>query len=246
MSRVQPLRARTYLGDNSVAIVEHLCSYLSAVAGVEVVVAGDSPGTSPDASDQADDFDLVWACGLLTSELMAARSLDAEIVAVPVFTGESKPVYHSVVVAHPRSGFTSLAEASAGRLAVNEEESWSGHHGLLVHMQRLGVAKFADIVWSGSHRDSALVVLAGDADVAAIDNTVWQHLVLEHPDLAHLQVIDRTTDWPAPPFTVHRSIEPATRARLIEYLTRVGPGDVDGLERIDPATAEAYSHMHRL
>ena len=85
------LRARTYLGDNTAAILDAICSHLNSITGIELSADPLRPGSSPDATEHAGEFDLVWACGLLTSELIASGSLDADIVAAPVFAG-TKPL----------------------------------------------------------------------------------------------------------------------------------------------------------
>jgi len=241
-----PLIARSYLGDNTSPILSDLCAHLTSSADVELRVGPDTPGSSPDAAAHAHEFDLIWACGLMSIELMAAGNLDSDIVAAPVFAGEQGPVYHSVLVTRPETGFRTLAEATVGCLAVNEEESWSGHHVLLTQMAQLGLDEFANVMFSGSHKKSSEAVLAGEADVAAIDHTVWADLLTSNPALAALRVIDRTADWPAPPFSVRRSLDPDARARLIASLTAIGPGDIDGLDRIEPAHSETYATMRRL
>jgi ABC-type phosphate/phosphonate transport system substrate-binding protein len=241
----QPLRARTYLGDNTAAILDALCSHLGSITGIELRADPGRPGSSPDATEHAGEFDLVWACGLLTSELIASGSLEADIVAAPVFAGQREAVYHSVVISRADSGFNSLADSLSGRLAINEEESWSGHHGLLEHVIQQGLGSFKRVLRSGSHRESARAVVAGSADAAAIDHTVWEHLLQSDDEFSGIEVIDRTLDWPAPPFSIRSSIDPDIRARLINSLTSVGPGDIEGLERIDRASASTYTTMGR-
>ncbi len=37
-----------------------------------------------------------------------------------------------------------------------------------------------------------------------------------------------------------------SRSRLVEHLTAIRPGDVDGPERLDPASAATYATMGRM
>ena len=53
-------------------------------------------------------------------------------------------------------------------------------------------------------------------------------------------VIDRTRDWPAPPFAVHRRVAAETRRLLIDALTGATPGDVEGLTGISAAARSDY------
>lgn len=235
--------ASCYLGDNAVEILDRLVSHIRGVSGTELEFDRTAL-SSPEAANETRTAGLVWACGLLTVEMIRADTLDAEIVAAPVFLGQNEPVYHSVIVARPGSGYGRLGDAVGGRLAVNEQESWSGHHGLVDHLGRIGLAidSFAGPVHTGSHLNSVRAVIDNDADVAAIDHTIWEYLVARG-EADDLVVVERTRDWPAPPFSLGRSLGPESRNKLRDALLSVGPGDVDGLARIVPASREDYDFM---
>ena len=74
------LRAATFLGPNTVPILAELTQRLRD-ADLDIELTGDEPGSSGDATERARDADLVWACGCLTVELVAAGNLHASIVA---------------------------------------------------------------------------------------------------------------------------------------------------------------------
>lgn len=237
------LTAVTFLGDNTRPILEALCARVTATTGVEIVIVPGTPGSSKDAVRSADDADLIWACGFLTANMIDAGGLDGKIVAAPVFTGEDGPTYHSVLVAREDPEPTDLAHFR-GTVAVNEDESWSGHHALGHHFDVIGLEGPVAGVWtSGSHRGSVEAVAAGQADLAAIDHTVWEHLTETTALTAGLAVIDRTRDWPAPPFTIHQRVDPVTRRRLVDALTGITAGDVVGLTGIVAVTRPDYDVM---
>lgn len=243
----ETLKSASYLGDNTVALFAALCAHLSSLTGLTLEFDASAARSSPDAAREggAASADLVWACGLLTGDLIDAGRLDAEIVAAPVFVGQTEPVYHSVIVCRQNFGAGSLADAAGGRLAINERESWSGHHGLVAHLRGIGTSidTFSEIVHTGSHRNSVAAIRAGDADVAAIDNTVWDHLVATTDHTVGLTVIEHTADWPAPPFSLRRDLETETRNKLRNALVSVAPGDIDGLFAIVPASRNDYRSM---
>ncbi len=227
------LTAATYLGENTVPILAAIAERLGA--GFDP----DRPRSSADARrdcSTAGGPDLMWACGRLTAQLVAEGVLDGDVVAAPVFAGQQAAVYHSVLLARP-GGPASLAAAAGARLAVNEAESWSGHHALLAHLAGLGLSidQFSTVEWTGSHRASVAAVAEGRADMAAIDHTVWEHLGRS----VELVVIDRTRDWPAPPFTLRRGASSAARDRLLA----IGPGDVAGLDGIEPVDIGHYQRL---
>lgn len=231
----------TFLGDNTQPILRALTAHVATTTGVDVKVVPTPPGSSQHAARSARGADLTWACGLLTVEMIDAGDLEADIVAAPVFAGEDGPTYHSVLIA--RTELTDLVHFR-GTVAVNERESWSGHHALGHHLDAIGSEHaVAGVRVTGSHRGSVEAVAGGDADLAAIDHTVWQHLAETTSVTAGLTVIDRTRDWPAPPFAIHRRVAAETRRRLIDALTATTLGDVEGLTGIVAAARSDYREM---
>ena len=232
------LRAVTLLGENTVPILADLCRHLTATTGIEIEPDPRPPPASVDAADRAAGADLIWGCGSLMCDLVDSGRLDAEIVAAPVFEGETGPVYHSVIVAADPS-IRSVDDARGSRLAINEPESWSGHLALVRHLASLDrdVSMFVDIVKTGSHRSSIDAVAAGEADVASIDHTVWEHL----GQGGRVRAVERTQDWPAPPFAFHERVGPSERGALIAALTVLRPAM--GLDRVALVSRSSYSVM---
>ncbi len=236
------LTAVTLLGDNTVPILGSLCRHLSADRGL-AIHPRPGPVSSADAVAAAADADLVWGCGYLTCDLIDRGRLAADVVAAPVFDGEDSAVYRSVVVtADPSIG--SLLDAGGATLAVNETVSWSGHHALVAHLASLGadLTLFGSIVETGAHRASLTAVARGDAGVAAIDHTVWEH-ARTAPDLAAVRVVECTRDWPAPPFAVRRGLDGAVRRDLAAALASIPAGAVTGLAGSVAASRSAYDEM---
>ena len=240
MGVARPLKAATYLGENTVPILRGLIEHLSGIARIEAVVDPGAPGTSAEAGAHAAGMDVVWMCGYLTMSLLSAGKISHDIVAAPVFPGHGEPVYHSVIVA-PQS----LADALATRLATNEPESWSGHHGLRAHVTAAFPGEwFADEQYTGSHRRSIEAVAERTCDVAAIDVTVWNYLAGTNPAaVADLRVIDRTIDWPAPPISLRSGLDPGLRAKIEPVLHTVKPGDIASLDCIVPTGPRPYQAM---
>ncbi len=228
------LTAATYLGDNTVPILDGLVAALRS-AGIDIAVDESAGRDSLDGRAHAADVDLVWMCGSLSMVLLDEGVLDHGIVAAPVFSGEQGAVYRSAIIART-DGPGTIDEALGGSIGVNEPESWSGHHGLRRH---LGDRWFPDEVPPGSHRGSIDAVAAGACDAAGIDVTVWRHVVATEPAaVADLQVIDLTDDWPAPPlmFRLGSGLGSVAITALLE-------AKVAGLERVVPAMAASYEEL---
>ena len=238
------LRAATYLGDNTLPIMGDLVRYLSEATGTGVVVDRTAGRSTAAARREAPDLDLVWMCGYVTESLISTGRMSHAIVAAPVFAGHGGPVYHSVIVART-DGPPSLRAALDARLAVNEVESWSGFLGLKVHVERrLPGSWFADQTVTGSHRASIRTVAGRECDLASIDVTIWDHVVETEPEaVADLRIIDRTVDWPAPPFSLAAHLDLERRNKLRAALLAIGPSDIPSLDGIAPVTSDLYREV---
>ena len=221
--------------------MDDLVRHLSGVTGIEVVVDPGAGRSTDAARRRAPSLDLVWMCGYLTASLISTGRMSHEIVATPVFGGYGEPVYHSVVITRA-DGPPSLRAALDTRLAVNEFESWSGFHGLKAHVERSFPGTwFADEMVTGSHRASIQAVADQACDVAAIDVTIWEHVAATEPEAAvSLRVVDRTADWPAPPFSLAAHLELEWRDIIIAALLAIGPTDIPSLDGIAPANSDLY------
>lgn len=239
-----PLRAATYLGDNTRSIMRDLVAYLSEATGIEVVIDPSAGRTTAEALCHAPTLDLVWMCGYPTVSLISAGRTSHEIVAAPVFAGHGGPVYHSVIVTRT-DGPPSLGAALDTRLAVNELESWSGFLGLKDHVERSFPGRwFADQTVTGSHRASLGALIDRACDVASVDVTIWDHALVETPEAtAELRVIDRTVDWPAPPFSLSSRLETGTRNSLREALHALAPAHIASLDGVVPAGPDLYEDV---
>jgi ABC-type phosphate/phosphonate transport system substrate-binding protein len=85
-------------------------------------------------------------------------------------------------------------------------------------------------------------VLDEAADTAGIDDTIWTDLAASDRRLDALAVIDRTRAWPAPPFSVARSLDPVIREALTAVLPTLRP---EGLGGIRPARDADYDPIRR-
>ena len=233
------LRFEAYLGPAVDRMASALVDGMREL-GFEVDFDSRAPDSVRRRQLQSGSADVVWACGLLTIELMHAGTWDAEIVAAPVFAGQSAPVYHSMLIAAP--GWDD--DLASARIAVNQLDSWSGFRALELHIDPTGERRLQPSVVTGSHQASIDALRAGAADVAAIDHVVWSHWSGHHPG-SDLVVLGRTRDWPSPPISVASRVL-TDRLRRALLTARSGPdAQRVGLVRIEPATAEVYELMRR-
>lgn len=218
MSGRRPLRLATLLGPNTIDDLHRLGAHLTGRGLPAVIVEVDVDATVgvSDALTES-GIDVLWACGLLTAELVTdGTALD--VVAAPVFRGETAAVYRSIIVT--RAGDSPPVR----RLAVNELGSWSGYRALFHDAtvrddNRWHPDRMDEIVVTGSHVASASAVVAGRADVAAIDHSVWNWLTAMDPDAVRdLVASDRTVDCPAPPLSIGSAVPAGDRGELIDAI----------------------------
>jgi hypothetical protein len=109
-------------------------------------------------------------------------------------------VYDSVIVAAAGWGGADLSDLAGATLAINERDSWSGHHALRAHLLRRGLGQplFGRMVVTGSHEASIDALIRGEADCASIDETVWDARVARDPRAAMLRPLDRNRSESGP------------------------------------------------
>ncbi len=197
------MRATTLLAGNTAEPLSGICAQLTD-AGVPTFFDRDEPFDSRLAAVRSGEVDVVWACGLLTAELIDEDAL-LDPIGIPELVGLDEGRYHSMIVARDGLG---EAEGRRGRLAVNEYGSWSGWHAYRVHRHRAGgsVDEHRSIVLTGGHEASLAAMRSGVADVASIDSSVWATA-----DKTALHVVEETARWPAPPVSVRSDIADEVR-----------------------------------
>lgn len=135
------------------------------------------------------DLLVTQACGL---DLFLSEA-PIEPIAAPVFDLDCDAgMYFSYIVGNIN-----------GRVAaVNSLSSRSGWSALLTKCtpQR--------VVVTGSHRASLAALRSGTADVAAIDAVTWSIIKRDSPaEISGLEIADRSSDAPSPPYVVRRGVD---------------------------------------
>lgn len=106
----------------------------------------------------------------------------------------SAPVYYSQLFVHHKSPYRVFSDLSGARFAYNDDSSLSGYYCLLFYLQSAAAATaaatsslptppspllpyFSFQISTGSHYNSILAVLSGQADVLCLDCVVYQRLL---------------------------------------------------------------------
>jgi ABC-type phosphate/phosphonate transport system substrate-binding protein len=182
------------------------------------------------------DLLLSQACGY---DVRIAYAQDLQLVATPRYRapGCEGPLSSSFVVVREDAPYGSLVELRGCRCAINTPTSHSGMNILrsLVAPLHENGRFFASVRVSGAHTASLRRIVAGDADVAAIDCVTYELLRRHRPGaLAGTRILASTEAVAAPPFVARAELGPDGVGRLRAALA-------DALE--DPLAGEAREAM---
>lgn len=211
------------LGENTYPICASLADYLSAQTGIQVNFDQTTPWLAASEQLATGQIQMGWICGLLYT-LQQDRQARYQVLAKPIFAGQHEPLYFSYLVVHQDSGIQTLTDLANKRLVINDPDSYSGHHAVWAYWAKLAnPPQFASMSISGSHSHSLRMLAAGEADVAAIDCTVFDYwLQSSKPEmqavLKQLRSIARINPAPTPPLVMHQSVAFETTQRIQKAL----------------------------
>lgn len=186
----------------------------------------------PDTLDRGRPVQEIWRdpkllfgqiCGF---PLISDQTLDLRVLALPVYdvAGCYGDTHCSFVVARSNDGDSNLAEYRGRRAAINSADSNSGMNLFRAEIARIsgGAPFFGSVLKTGSHRDSIRVIVAGEADLAAVDVVTYAALERFEPELTvPLRILIRTHYSPTLPFVTGRATDPQTVAALQSALREV-------------------------
>ena len=183
-------------------------------------------------------------CGL---PYVTGRCGNAVVIARPSYAvpGAGDGLYSSALICRQSEG-ESITDFRGRRAAINEYGSQSGCHALA---DAAGADQFfGSVVLSGSHRNSAVMVAAQRADIAALDAVAWALFQQIEPDAsARLQVIGWSRQVPALPFiTAEKN---AQHAPALVAALSAGCKAVQGTGipvSVVPATGEDYGPIRAM
>ncbi len=190
--------------------------------------------------------DQAWSHpGLLFAQIctrpLALHHVGLRVLAHPAYRGATAPGLHrSRIVVRADDPATTLADLRGRRAAINDAGSNTGMALLRDAVGETGF--FDDVIATGSHRDSARAVAAGQADVAALDEVSAAGFERFEPgSLAALRTIAWSAPVATPAFVAGQGVPIAEVAalRIALEAAMVDPGladvrDVLGIEALVP------------
>ncbi len=149
------------------------------------------------------DKDMVFSqtCGLPFASVLAGR---VQLVGTPDYGIKLARAgwYNSVIIARKNDPRDDITDMRGATFAFNSMGSQSGLIAMLDFLRdKFGDSRFlGNCIMSGSHENSAKMVVDGDADLAAIDAVSWRHITRKNNGTGVLRVLDTTRFAPGLPF----------------------------------------------
>lgn len=199
------IRLVSLMAPNADPFYRALAPALSAATGLAVELVEDVSWQERRQRFEQGDAEMAFACGVYYTRQVDDHRRPLALLAAPVPAAPryaDRPVYFSDVVVQRESGFRRFVDLQGRSLAYNEPGSHSGYNVVRWYLARRGLREsfFGRVVEAGSHQAAMRLVAAGEVDAAAIDATVLEAELQDHPWLARqLRVLQTLGPSPIPP-----------------------------------------------
>lgn len=210
-------------------LTDKFISWLSRKADYPLSVRFTSSYQGLSESLREHSKDLAWTCGVPFVEDHASDG--QQLIAVPLF--KSAPEYYSLVVTRAGRPEKTLQDFEGKVFAYSDPRSNSGFIAPAFHLKKSGVnikSHFRYLMHTGLHEYSIEAVLAGQADVANIDEYVVVQYFKSHPDAEKkLVVLERFGPFPFTPIVAGKGVSKEEIERLQRALLMMHE-DAEGAE----------------
>ena len=214
------LRFATFLAPSLYETYQYITHFVGAKVGQPTILAiGQSFNEFAEGQ-----VDVGFICGLPYVQMADSPSCPVELLVAPILQGERyqhRPIYFSDVIVRRESPYTSFDDVQGCVWAYNQRVSHSGWnlvcHSLLERGKTLDY--FGQMIETGSHQRSILLVLEGQADTTAIDSHVLDVFLARNRAAAGaLRVIDMLGPSSIPPIVIARTVDQELKRQVQEIL----------------------------
>ena len=208
--------------DQDVSVLEArfngLAEYLAEETGMSVRYVPQADYAAVVTSFKQGDIHLVWY-GALTGVQARINVPEADAIAHRPRDGE----FHSVFVAAPGSGISSLDDLRGKSVTFGSESSTSGHLMPRYYLSQAGVdteTELGSISFSGSHDKTWKLVEAGSFDAGALSEAVWERrLAAGEIDTSKVDVFYRTPAYVNYHWVAHPALSEEFGEDALETIT---------------------------
>jgi phosphonate transport system substrate-binding protein len=253
------LRATSCMAPTMDPFFQAVIHYVAQTSGIAIEIVNDIPWPARYQQLDGGEIQIAWICGAPYCVRSSQPPVWLEPLAAPVWRTprySNQPVYYSQVVVPVESPIQDFAELRGKRWVYNEPDSLSGYHIMRAHLAQLGEGAgfFRRAIAAGSHQCALQMVADRQADVAAIDSTVFEQVMDDQPELA---AAVRTITWlgpsPIPPWVIRLDVAESLRQAVGSLLLLMAQ-DTHGatvlaptpIARFASVTQESYQPVARL
>ncbi len=221
------IRLVSLMAANADPFYRALAPALSAATGLDVELVEDVPWQERQARFERAEAEIAFACGVYYTRQVDDHRRPLALLAAPVPAAPRYggcPVYFSDIVVRRESRFQSFSELRGHSLGYNEPGSHSGYNIVRWYLARRGWGErfFGHVVEAGSHQAAVRLVAGGHVEAAAIDATVLEIELQEHPWLSRrLRVLHTLGPSPIPPALAAPHLSLETRLAVRQALLRL-------------------------
>jgi phosphonate transport system substrate-binding protein len=233
-----------YIGgipDQDIALLEErfekLGEYLTDKTGITVEYLPSADYAAVVTGFRNGDIQLAWFGGL--TGVQARLAVDG---ATAIVQRETDEAFHSVFVAAPDSGVTSLGDLAGKSFSFGSESSTSGNLMPRFYLKEAGFNPdddFTSVTYSGSHDATWKLVEAGTVDAGALNASVWNQRVQDgEADEAKVAAFYTTPPY----YDYHWVARPDLDDEFGEGATQM---IVDAMLAIDPANGGIEADIYK-
>lgn len=205
MNSCNQLLAVSYLAPNWFRFYQVIIAYLARTFDLDIHLIQGQVDPLADPLLLKDHLDLAFICGLPFNTYHQVNPTQLQALVAPVmqsFRYQNQPIYFSDIIVNTNSTLTEFSDLLGKVFCYNDPGSNSGFHTVHRYLQLHGYSFefLGELLQSGSHQNSIRWVAEGRADWAAIDSTVLEQELQDHPALAEkLRIITAIGPAPMPP-----------------------------------------------
>ena len=153
---------------------------------------------------------------------LAIKTIGVEPIARPVWL-DGNSTYYGMIFTRKDSGIKDAADMKGKRFAFVDKATTAGWLLPLNYFYEIGIEDhtvwFGETYFAGTHEDTILDVLNGNADIGAAKNTVFYRIAATDKRLLdELQILVESPKVPANSLAVRHDIAPALKVKLRNIL----------------------------
>lgn len=151
--------------------------------------------------------------------------------AVPLAMRDVDARFRSYFLVNATEPATSIAEMRGGTLAFGSRLSTSGHLMPRYFMVESGIdpeGHFGEIVYSGSHDATAMLVRDGEADLGAANGEIIERMFSENRlNRNEIRILWKTPPYPDYVWAIRKEIDGSVRRNIQDAFIALSPGIAD-------------------